>query len=238
MPPATTPRSAGRIEGAPRAYVLAVDGDVLARQAKLLSTLGRTDRVVVRAGTIDAARWLDVAAFDRPGLLAAVTAVLAAEDLDIEQAIVATWDDGRALESFRLRDGIDVDSGRLRTAIDSELGASLAASPIPDAVVTFDDAISPWHTVCEVRAADKPGLLHALATGFAAADVSVLAARMQSQDAVAVDRFELTDATGRKLAARDRERVTGYITAGVVTTKRRWHRRRVQEAEPTSLTTG
>ncbi|HEX2384407.1 MAG TPA: cation:proton antiporter [Acidimicrobiales bacterium] len=226
-----------RIETAPRAYVLAVEGDVLARHAELLSTLGRTDRVTVRASTVDAAQWLDVAAFDRPGLLAAVTSVLAAQDLDIEQAIVATWDDGRALESFRLRDGLDVDSAQLRDAIDGELDAPLAAPPIADALVTFDDAISPWHTLCEVRASDKPGLLHALATGFAAADVSVHAARMQSEDALAVDRFELTDATGRKLAADDRERVARYIAAGVVTTKRRWHRARVQAADPTTVTT-
>ena len=132
------PAMVRRIEEAPRAYVLAVEGEDLARHAKLLSRLGRTDRVVVGAGAVDAAQWLDVAAFDRPGLLAAVSAVLAAQDLDIEHAIVATWEDGRALESFRLRDGADVDTAQLRDAIDGELDAPLAAPPIPDAVVTFD----------------------------------------------------------------------------------------------------
>ena len=122
-------------------------------------------------------------------------------------------------------------------AIGASLDAPLAAPPIPDAMVTFDDDVSPWHTVCEVRAPDKPGLLHALATGFAAAGVSVHAARMHSEEAVAIDRFEVTDVTGRKLGPDHRAAVHRYITGGVVTTKRRWRRARVAEADGAAVTT-
>ena len=228
------PEVVRRVEQAPVAYVLSVDGASLARHAALVSAARRGRHALVRSSIVDGAHWLDVAAPDRPGLLAGVTGVLTAADLDIEQAIVATWNDGLALESFRLRDGTDLDIDRLAAAIDASAGTPLAAPPIPDAVITFDDVVSPWHTVCEVRAADKPGLLHALASGFAATPVSVHAARMQSEGALAVDRFELTDPTGRKLAPEDREAVIRYISGGVVTTRRRWRRARVQGAEAAS----
>ena len=44
---------------------------------------------------------VEVAARDRPGLLAVVSGVLADHGLDILDAVVATWPDGGALDSFR-----------------------------------------------------------------------------------------------------------------------------------------
>ena len=49
-------------------------------------------------------------------------------------------------------------------------------TPVSDATVEFDDASSPWHTVCEITATDFPGLLHTLCSVFAAAQIDIKAA--------------------------------------------------------------
>ncbi len=87
--------------------------------------------------------------------------------------------------------------------------------------MSFDNSVSPWHTVCEVRAPDKPGLLHALASTFAAAAVSVHSARVTTENNIAVDRFELTDRDGHKLDAQHRDAVVAFISGGSVSSKRR-----------------
>src|SRR5581483_7936489 len=155
-----------RIEHAPRAYLLSQDATALAQHARLACSLGHRDAIAaIGDGRID------VAARDRFGLLASVTGVLTEAGLDIAGAVVVTWPDGVALESFQVGGEWLPDAERLGDAIEASLRAPLVSQPLPDAAIAFDDAVSPWHTVCEVVAPDKPGLLHSLATAFAAADV-------------------------------------------------------------------
>ena len=91
------PRVVERIEGAPRAYVLREDSEAIARHAQLLELLPSPSEARVH---VTGGEWIDVAARDKPGLLASVTGVLADRGLDVQEAIVATWSDGAALESF------------------------------------------------------------------------------------------------------------------------------------------
>ncbi len=87
----------------------------------------------------------------------------------------------------------------LEDAFGEALKRPAVADPAPDLEIDFDDDGSPWHTLCEIRGADRHGLLHMITVGFAAAGVTVHAARIETTAGVAIDRFEVTDTDGRKL---------------------------------------
>lgn len=98
----------------------------------------------------------------------------------------------------------------------------------------LDGLASPWHTVCERTAPDKPGLPHVIATAFAAAGAEVVAASANVSDGVAYDRFELVHGDGHKLTHDVEERIGTFLRSGVSTrrgwfaaaaaTSRRWSR--------------
>ncbi len=209
---------AERIAAAPRTYLLAQEAPDVARQAALLEPLLLRNSARVAVAPLDQGHWrIEVASRDRPALLATVSGALAESGLSVESAVVATWDDGAALESFRVvpTAGPLPDADALTAAITEAFSRALEAPPIPDAQVTFDDDGSPWYTLGEVRAADRPGLLHAMTVGFASANVDVHSARVETVEGVAVDRFELTDRNGRKLTEAAKQAVLSAVTGGV-----------------------
>jgi predicted amino acid-binding ACT domain protein len=210
--------AAERVRRAPRGYVLRNDSEVIARHARLIDPMPNARQARVQV----AGDWVDVVARDRPGLFAAVTGALAAAGLDVADALVATWDDGAALESFRLQPGVSLEPALLTTAIESAFGQAGASDPLPDAEVAFDDAASPWQTVCEVRSVDQPGLLHALAVAFAAAGIEVHAANVRADAGLVIDRFHLTGRRGEKLSAAEQEAVRGHVRDGVTPKRRRF----------------
>src|SRR5205823_2789444 len=120
-------------------------------------------RVVATPGRAVGEWHLDVAARDRPGLLAACTGVLADRGIDVVQAVLATWADGAALEAFAVRSAVAPDAMGLQTAFEASLDQPRSSPPLPDAAVVFDRVASTVYTACEVRATDRPGLLHGLA---------------------------------------------------------------------------
>jgi Kef-type K+ transport system membrane component KefB len=214
---------AERIAAAPRTYLLAQEASDIARQAALLEPLPARGGARVAVAPLDGGEWrVEVASRDRPGLLATVSGVLAGFGLSVQEAVVATWDDGAALDAFRVLSisGGLPDEGALTAAIVEAFDRPLEAAPIPDAQIAFDDHGSPWYTLCEVRAPDRPGLLHAITAGFASAGVDVHSARVQTVQGEAVDRFELTDRNGRKLDESTKHTVLDAIAAGVRTGRR------------------
>jgi Kef-type K+ transport system membrane component KefB len=222
-----------RILHAPRAYLLSQEAKRVARQVQLLDRL--PDRGEARVALYEAGphEWeLDVGSRDRPALLARVSGVLADHGLDVLGAIVATWGDGGAIESFRVRRAepgqiaaaTPPDPARLEAAIAASFGEPLASAPNPDAEISFDDAGSPWYTICEVRSPDRRGLLHTITVGIAAANASVHSARLDTVEGRAVDRFELTDPTGRKLDQATKQAVRAAVAGGVVPRRRRFGR--------------
>jgi Kef-type K+ transport system membrane component KefB len=229
-----------RVEDAPRSYVVRQDPATIARQAALLRTVPPRGSVAVEVTPGGDCVWVDVGARDRHGLLAAVTGALADIGLDVSHAIVATWPDGAAIESYCVRSSDPSamsgtaaaagngsgeslpDADMLRHAIESGFDDELDSPPLPEAQVSFDHRASPWHTVCEVEAPDKPSLLHILATGFTAAGVDVVSATVTSHEGVAYDRFELTDTDGGKLDAEAEEAIVRFVTGGVTTRRRRF----------------
>jgi [protein-PII] uridylyltransferase len=214
---------AQRIAAAPRTYLLTQDAADIARQAALLEPLPSRGSARVAVTPLEDGVWrVEVASRDRPGLLATVSGVLSESGLSVQEALIATWPDGAALESFRVVPTTEnpPDADALTAAIIAAFSRPLEAAPIPDAQITFDDDGSPWYTLCEVRATDRPGLLHAITAGFASAGVDVHSARVQTIGGQAVDLFELTDRNGRKLDESAKRAVVEAITGGVRTGRR------------------
>ncbi len=224
-----------RISHAPRGYLLSQDAADVARQALLMEPVpprGRARVGVVPIPTADDApnQWrVEVAIRDRPALLATVSGVLADAGLDIVDAVVATWDDGGAMESFKVQRAVlepaqldaehvarihPPEESALEAAIFDALARPLTSPANPDAEVTFDDDASPWYTLCEVRSPDRRGLLHTIAVGLASAGADVHSARLVTAAGRAVDRFEVTDRTARKLDLRAKADIIRAITEG------------------------
>jgi hypothetical protein len=137
-----------------------------------------------------------------------------------------------ALESFLVRSDGPPDTSVLEREIVAALDVGLTSEPLSGAEVTFDNDASPWHTVCEVLAPDRTGLLHVVATAFAAAGVDVVAATIVVHDGTADDRFEVVDNQGNKLGEPATELVRRYLEHGVRSKRRILGRRRFETAVP------
>jgi UTP:GlnB (protein PII) uridylyltransferase len=72
-----------------------------------------------------------------------------------------------------------------------------------------------------VTGPDRPGLLHALTSAFAAAGVNVHAARIATDGSQVVDHFDLTDRRGAKLDEPTKARVLDVVVHGVEPRRRR-----------------
>ena len=147
--------------------------------------------------------------------------------LAVDEAVLATWDDGVVLDSFRVLAPDPPEPAAIQAALVRAIGGPIASPPIEDAEVTFDGAASPWHTLCEVVVSDRPGVLHAVAAAFAGAGIEVRAAQVSSHDGLVIDRFEVTDRSGGKLSAGHEQRFRDLLGAGVAAKRRRLGRRLV-----------
>ena len=209
---------ADRILHAPRPYLLSELPERIVAHARLMEP--RPDRREIRmviGSRAGHGLTIDVAARDQTGLLASVTEVFADHDLDVISAQVATWGDGAALESFvvEVRPGSNVpDVATLGPEIRAHLDTRLEAEALPEAQIAFDDAGSPWYTICEVRHPDRPGLLAQIATGLALAGASVHSADLETVDGVAIDRFTLTDREGNKLGRVQKDAIRSAVRDG------------------------
>ncbi|HUQ40513.1 MAG TPA: cation:proton antiporter [Acidimicrobiales bacterium] len=210
-----------RLAHAPRPWLLGLPSAALVRQASLLepAPTGSMIRVVVTGPRVE------IGCRDRRGLLAAVTDALTRARLTITEATTATWADGAVVLAFVV-DGPDVDAHALTDRIRRSLAAPLAAEPVPDAVVEFDDEASPWYTIADVHATDRPGLLHAITAAIAAAGASIHSARVATDAGIAHDRFELTDRRGAKLSPSVQDAVRAALVTGVVPRRRPFAGRR------------
>ena len=211
-----------RVRHAPPMYVLNSDATTIARQVKLLGNAPLRNSFVVAVFPAfesgEEFHTVEIGGRDQLGLLARTTGAMAALGLDITDALLATWGDGVALQVFRAL-------GPVPSVIDVERllaePSALSTTGVADASITFDEHASPWHTVGEVRATDRRGLLHSLAVTFAVVGVDVHAARISTTDEMANDVFDLTDRSGNKLSRDLQLAVRDGLRTGV--TGRRRH---------------
>jgi Na+:H+ antiporter len=229
--------AAKRIRHAPRAYVLSQAVPDLVRHAQLFEPMPRPNHPRVHVHDLESQGEyeVEVAARDRARLLTTVAGVLADHRLDVRRATATTWPDSAALEVFFVRTlagdtDRSPDAVSLERAISRAFGSPLESSPVPDAVITFDDSASPWYTLCEVRAEDRPGFLHDVTAAFAAADASIHSAQVSMEETEVVDHFELTDHQGRKLSNIAQASVREAVGNGV-----RLDRRSARQGRPWTL---
>lgn len=207
---------ATRIAAAPPGYLLAHRSSDIVRHCELLEPLAADGevRVVATPGWSRGVWHLDLVSRDRPGLLAAFTEVLLDSGIDVLQAVLATWDDGGALQALTVRSARTPQPTTLQLALSRALDAPLSAPPVADAQVRFDHVTSPLYTACDVTVTDRPGLLHAIAVAIAAAGVDIHAARVTTNDGVAFDRFDLSDPAGHKLSVAQEHAIRAGIASG------------------------
>ena len=213
-----SPYLADRIVAAPLSYLLVEDAASIARHVALLHPLPARGKFRVGVHNEGDVWRIEIGARDQTGLLALVTGVLEEAQLDVIDAGLATWGDGAALQAFRVRTdviGLAPDPAAIERALTNAISRELVAAAVPDAVITFDDVASPWHTLAEVRATDRRGLLHALAVAFAAGGADVHAARITTSDFMALDRFDLTDRNGTKLSESTKAAIRDALNHGV-----------------------
>ncbi len=217
-------RAVARVLSAPARFLLVADRAEAARQFASIDPLPpkRQMRVHVEPGTREGRYWVEVVARDRAGILAGTTTALASLGFDVRRAEVATWPDGGALELFEVSGLIPPDPDALATAVDRAAADFNEAGPLPEVTLRFDHRASPWHSVCEIDAVERPGLLAEVAAVLRAAGVTVRSASARSFEGRAYDTFEVTTTGGQKLGADDEERIRSFAANGVSVQRRRF----------------
>ncbi|MGD0254438.1 MAG: [protein-PII] uridylyltransferase [Acidimicrobiales bacterium] len=199
--------------------------------------LMRQVQVLGRSVVAAEAPGVTVVARDRPGLLAAITGVLALRGLDVRSANAA-GEDGFAVDVFTVEParGRWPDWEQVADELDAVLrgtfplterlveqervyaGARRAASARPVATqVTVDNAASATCSVVEVRAADSLGLLHRITASLFDEGLDVVAARASTLGHEVVDAFYVRDKSGGKVTDPERvRRIDRRVQAAVL----------------------
>ncbi len=167
-------------------------------------------------GEEEGATRISIFAPDRPGLFYRICAGLAGAGAGIVDARIHTTGDGMALDNLLVHDALGKPYGDRRrrqrlaravvAAIESEAlpplpeGHSASVFPIAPSVTVADGA-SRRFTVVEVQAADRPGILAALALAIHRQGLVVHSAHIATYGERAIDVFYLADTQGRRLAA-------------------------------------
>jgi [protein-PII] uridylyltransferase len=215
------------LESMPERYVLANAPEAIAAHAELARLhRGEPVAVAVVPSRHSAAVEIAVVALDRPGLLAAITAALAASRLEVHAAQIHTrrvsGDGVQAVDLFWVRDRGDGLDGVARAI--PKLGRDIAmvlagdvsatdlarnrgggslkerAAPPVRIEVSIDERASPRHTVIEVLARDRPGLLFAVSDALYRLGLSIAVAKINTEGMRVADVFYVSEQDGGKIA--------------------------------------
>jgi [protein-PII] uridylyltransferase len=215
------------LESMPERYVLANAPEAIAAHAELARRHhGEPVAVAVVPSRHPAAVEIAVVALDRPGLLAAITAALAASRLEVHAAQIHTrrvpGDGVQAVDLFWVRDRGDGLDGVARSI--PKLGRDIAmvlagdvsatelarnrgggslrerAAPPVRIEVSIDDRASPRHTVIEVLARDRSGLLFAVSDALYRLGLSIAVAKINTEGMRVADVFYVSEQDGGKIA--------------------------------------
>lgn len=174
---------------------------------------------------------LCVVALDRPGLLARIAAAITAGRLEVlgAQIYSRTRPDGavEAVDVFWVRDRVDGheavargmprllrdlaqvctaegdDAARLLRARTGSPWRERPSPPVPTEIV-LDDRASSLHTVVEVFAKDRPGLLYTLAQALHDLDLSIAVSKINTEGTRVADVFYVQERSGAKVAPGER----------------------------------
>ena len=217
---------AGFIGSMPERYLLSNSAAAIVAHAELSRSHGdHPASVALVPSRHPEAAEICVIARDRPGLLAVITAALAASRLEVHAAQIHTravaGAEVEAVDLFWVRDRGEGVSGveRALPKLERDLAAMLAgeASPIELArrrgkgqrtersiprvkiQVSVDDRASPRHTVIEVVARDRPGLLFEISEAMHDLRLSISVAKINTEGSRVADVFYVREADGSKV---------------------------------------
>src|ERR1700730_9760253 len=213
----------------PERYLLANSPESIVQHARVVGErAGRAAHVGRISSRRAEATELCVVADDRPGLLARIAAAITANRFEVLAAQVYSrqCDDARieAVDLFWVRDreggtdGVDRALPRLARDLDDVVSvrvdpeALLRArigsaspwrerpSPAVAIEILLDDRASPRHTVVEVFAKDRPGLLFTLSHALHDLGLSALLSKINTEGARVADVFYVAGIDGAKVA--------------------------------------
>jgi [protein-PII] uridylyltransferase len=230
-------------------YWLSTDPEMQERHARLVHRSDHATPVVeTRVEAAKGVTEITLYAPDHSGLFTTVAGAVAAAGASIVDARIFTTDDGMALDAFWVQDAdlVAFDDPdrleRLRQTIAHALanGASGVAQMIARRAqlpartdlfpvqphVLVDNAASQSHTVIEVSARDRPGLLYDITGALGSCGLSIGSAHISTVGTRAVDVFYVKDRYGLKLARTAeidlvRNKLTGVLALDAGDTPRR-----------------
>jgi [protein-PII] uridylyltransferase len=209
------------------AYWIAEGTETHARNARLMRDTDKNGLELGVAAHVDEARDMTevtVYARDRRGLFMRITGALAELGANIVDAKIFTTTDGMALDNFTVQDseGKPFDEPRKLARIKEIIERAVLTDHRPDQrinrqpavgkrhrplkiepFVVFDNQASNSHTVLEINARDRSGLLYDLARAIYLAKVSVVSAHIATIGARAVDVFYVQNLQGNKIKRKD-----------------------------------
>jgi len=164
---------------------------------------------------------LTVVVRDEPGLFSKISGVLTANYLNILSAQISTWENGIAVDRFRVQNMIDERLFQTRrwAKLQEDLknvleGKVMASSLIEGMVPPFfhrypsprqatkvevDNATSDFYTVVEIYTHDRPGLLYRISQKIFEMGLNIWSARISTKVDQVVDVFYIQDLSGAKL---------------------------------------
>ena len=222
-------------------YWQSFDAETHARHARLACEAGlQSDDLTIRSRVDHGRSATEVTVYgpDHPGLFARITGAMAVRGANIVDAKIYTTSDGMALDTFWIQDdgGGAFDQperlARLSSSIEEALAGSLRprdelgrASPMPSRTsvfkvaprVSIDNELSRTHTVIEVDARDRPGLLYDIARALSSLNLRLSSAHVTTFGETAADVFYVKDIFGLQITheiklGRVRETLLAAIT--------------------------
>jgi len=167
-----------------------------------------------------------VLAMDRPGLFSDIAGVLALNGINILSAHIYTWEDGTAVDIFRVtppldplrqtqawervrRDLRETFEGRLHLSerLKEKGRSSFLRSPrtsLKKPQVIIDNEASDFFTLIEVFADDRIGLLHDITRRLFELGITIRIAKVATKVDQVADIFYVRDQEGRKLTEKER----------------------------------
>jgi [protein-PII] uridylyltransferase len=205
-------------------YWLSFDPDTHAHHARLIRTAEREGRPLTVDTRIDRNRGVTevtIYAHDHPGLFSRLAGAFAVSGATILDAKIFTTTDGMALDVFSVQDatGKPFDSGdklaKLSVMVERTLsgqlrplqelakrppplGARTRAFRVPPRVL-IDNKASSTHTVIEINAKDRPGLLHDVTRALTSLSLQISTAKVSTYGEKAIDVFYVKDVFGLKV---------------------------------------
>jgi [protein-PII] uridylyltransferase len=212
----------------PERYLLSNRPEAIVQHAHVVRERGGCGACVARVPSRHPeAAELCIVADDRPGLLASIAATLTASRLEVLTAEVYSHPVGaerEALDLFWVRDrdggtaGVeqalprlardleDVCSGKVTPTELLRLRTGSASpwrerpSPAVSTEILFDDRSSPRHTIVEVFAKDRPGLLYTLAQALHELGLSIAVSKINTEGTRVADVFYVSELDGSRVA--------------------------------------